>query len=335
MNMKYHILILSLGLSITCSTVFGAVWRVNSTLGSEADFDFPQEAIDSLSVNDGDALLIEGAAAVYPDASLDRLLKLIGPGYFLSENLGLQANPLSAQVNNITVEPGAQGSLLIGIDVVQNVILNEGSVTVNRCRIGNILIVGSATASPNSIISQNYVNQIDINLASDTLLISNNYINNSIFSIFFNSTNVSGGHTVRNNVLGGVIDVYNSEVEENITTGATGSAGPTYFDNRGVVLRFNIGSGEEFGTANGNQSNVDMTTVFFDSESPDDRFQLFPAGPADGTGENGDDIGMFGGSEPYVISGIPPIPTITDIDVPAFGTIDDGLTIHLNGQAND
>ena len=186
MNMKYHILILSLGLSITCSTVFGAVWRVNSTLGSEADFDFSQEAIDSLSVNDGDALLIEGAAAVYPDASLDRLLKLIGPGYFLSENLGLQANPLSAQVNNITVEPGAQGSLLIGIDVVQNVILNEGSVTVNRCRIGNILIVGSATASPNSIISQNYVNQIDINLASDTLLISNNYINNSIFSIFFN-----------------------------------------------------------------------------------------------------------------------------------------------------
>ena len=151
----------------------------------------------------------------------------------------------------------------------------------------------------------------------------------------FTSTNVSGGHTVRNNVLGGVIDVYNSEVEENITTGATGSAGPTYFDNRGVVLRFNIGSGEEFGTANGNQSNVDMTTVFFDSESPDDRFQLFSAGPADGTGENGDDIGMFGGSEPYVISGIPPIPTITDIDVPAFGTIDDGLTIHLNGQAND
>ncbi len=70
-------------------------------------------------------------------------------------------------------------------------------------------------------------------------------------------------------------------------------------------------------------------------ESPDGRFQLLPVGPAHDMGENGGDIGMFGGSEPYVISGIPPIPTITDIDVPAFGTIGDGITIHLKGQAND
>ncbi len=79
---------------------------------------------------------------------------------------------------------------------------------------------------------------------------------------------------------------------------------------------------------------MDIATVFVASGTTDGQFQIEASGPADETGENDADIGMFGGSEPYVLSGIPPIPTITEVIVPAFGSITGGLDIEVKGQAN-
>ena len=53
-----------------------------------------------------------------------------------------------------------------------------------------------------------------------------------------------------------------------------------------------------------------MSSVFLASGTSDGIWQIDPAGPAAGTGTFGIDIGMFGGITPYILSGIPEIPTI-------------------------
>ena len=53
-----------------------------------------------------------------------------------------------------------------------------------------------------------------------------------------------------------------------------------------------------------------MNTVFAGTGSTDGQWQLASGSPAIGTGTNGTDIGMFGGDDPYVLSGLPQIPAI-------------------------
>ena len=66
---------------------------------------------------------------------------------------------------------------------------------------------------------------------------------------------------------------------------------------------------------NGNQLNVNMNDVFVcytncAAFSADGRYQLKALSPAIGAGSNGEDCGMFGGTDPYVLSGMPPVPAI-------------------------
>lgn len=64
---------------------------------------------------------------------------------------------------------------------------------------------------------------------------------------------------------------------------------------------------------NNNQFAVDMSTVFvgYPTQGPysnDGLWQLSPGSPALGAGSGGVDCGMFGGSNPYRLSGMPAIP---------------------------
>jgi hypothetical protein len=50
--------------------------------------------------------------------------------------------------------------------------------------------------------------------------------------------------------------------------------------------------------------------------STDGQWQLKANSPALGAGENGVDCGMFGGSTPYILSGMPNIPAIYYLNTP-------------------
>jgi len=83
---------------------------------------------------------------------------------------------------------------------------------------------------------------------------------------------------------------------------------------------YNLGSGEQFGTQNGNQINVDMNAVFTYSGSTDGQYTLLPSSPAVGAGLGGVDCGAFGVPSPYVLSGMPAnIPSIYLLNAPASG----------------
>lgn len=97
----------------------------------------------------------------------------------------------------------------------------------------------------------------------------------------------------------------------------------------------NIDAGDHFGTENGNQVNVDMSTVFVGTGSTDGQWQLAAGSPAIGAGFNGVDCGMFGGPTPYVLSGIPSIPSIYIFDAPAIGSTAGGLPVRLSVKSRN
>ncbi|HRZ78222.1 MAG TPA: hypothetical protein P5248_12680, partial [Bacteroidales bacterium] len=73
-------------------------------------------------------------------------------------------------------------------------------------------------------------------------------------------------------------------------------------------------------TANGNQSNVSMANVFEGTTgtSTDGQWKLRTGSPAIGAGENGVDCGMYGGPFPYILSGMPNIPSVYYFLAPAI-----------------
>jgi hypothetical protein len=57
--------------------------------------------------------------------------------------------------------------------------------------------------------------------------------------------------------------------------------------------------------------------------------------PAKGSGENGTDAGAFGGDEPYILSGIPSIPSIYQLTVPANVPQGGTLNVQIKAKTNN
>ncbi|MEZ5083070.1 MAG: hypothetical protein R2750_06440 [Bacteroidales bacterium] len=88
------------------------------------------------------------------------------------------------------------------------------------------------------------------------------------------------------------------------------------------LYEYNIGTSTQFGNQNGSQENVLTTDLYVGAtgNSTDGQWQLKVGSPAIGTGEDGADIGIFGGESPYVLSGLPAIPAIYDLNAQSLPT---------------
>jgi len=125
--------------------------------------------------------------------------------------------------------------------------------------------------------------------------------------------------TITNNICQANQIIYNSTYRNNIATGPDGSFRDSFtFIN--TTVENNIGASLQYGTNNGNQSNMDMSTVFIcwyscAGYSSDRRWKLKTGSPAIGGGYGGIDCGIYGGNTPYVLSGLPTVPAIWLLDV--------------------
>ncbi|MEQ8546294.1 MAG: hypothetical protein RIC03_00195 [Cyclobacteriaceae bacterium] len=355
--------ILTLLALVTLGASFHAhakTWRVNNIPEVDADFTTAQAAHDDANVMPSDTLLFEGSPDTYGNITLIKKLVLIGPGYFLGENKGHQANPNSAKLSTVTFakEPGvaptvqnpdginaisSQGSVMLGMEIST---LNTAvpSLTIRRCKTGNVSLLSSAnggryygpisgieytTNSNNAVIIQSVIEfglYLDL---TDNVVVSNNVIastynqptgnnitftNNIVTSTSANSINLSNA-TVRNNIiLGTSITPNNSTYSHNLAVGTS-----------------------TLPAGNNNVNGVAVANLFVGASagSTDGAYKLLNGSVATGAGFNGVDCGIFGGATPYVLSGIPPIPSIYEFTAPGIGTQTDGLQIQVKIKSNN
>jgi hypothetical protein len=318
-----------------CSLSFAAIRRVGffGPFVANVDYQTLQAAHDA--ANAGDTIMIMPGA--YVSVNISKQLVIIGPGYLLdaSGNTGLQANTTSTNPGNgIQFDAGSSNTQVIGCQIgythlegadltgilfkrclFTNAILfnaNASNLTFQQC-----IIEGQVHARSYGVITVNnlsFLNSIFFGYISDYSGINSGFIYNCIFCTNNASNDFRGGTWLIQNCVSdnSIFSAGNSTFYNNISTNSVGLA-------------------NQFPAGNGNQQNKVWTSIFNFTGSSDGQFTLKAGSPAIGAGLNGTtatDCGIFGGSFPYRLSGIPPVPTIYALSSPQ-GTLPAGNTVQV------
>jgi hypothetical protein len=313
-------------------------WRVNNNPAIDADFATFQEAVAGAS--EGDTLYVEGSQFSYGDQYLTKRLVVIGPGYFLTENDSTQVSNLEAKFEEFAIDTLASGSKIYGLWFWDgDVVINGSDVVFARNKIPyyhDHIMLAQNNSVINCVITQNYCSAI----ASSTtyfnpvnVLISNNYIDSWI-SFHGNSSCV-----IFNNLIGIKCVVYNSIIKNNIHYGSS-SSGDGFNENTNNVFEYNMTTKSTIIPGVGNVSDIVPEDIFVDYDgsldySTDGKWQLKEGSAAIGAGENGVDCGMFGGTSPYVLSGMPAVPHIYEAIVPTSGSAASGLPVTIKVKSQN
>jgi hypothetical protein len=271
---------------------------------------------------------------------------LIGPGYFLNQNDSTYANANFARFLSIKIQATAAGTEIYGVYIfttdnnTNNLKIYASDVIISRNYFNqsgqNALSIQSDVQ--NVTITQNYLYELYVNAKASNIIISNNYIGYRIYI----GINSSSGMITNNVIAQRIENVYNCQIKNNIIYQAAGGD-VLSVNNSGNYIAYNLSSAALPASGNygpGNLESVDMSTVFAGyptqgAYSTDGRWQLLDGGPASGAGEGGIDCGMFGGSLPYVLSGLPAIPRIYEAIIPTAGSTVSGLPVIIKVKSQN
>ncbi len=334
-------------LNVIC---YAKIWRVNNNVGINADFTTLQAAHNGAAT--GDTLYLEGSPTSYGALTCTKKLAIIGTGYFLDQNPDLQANAAISKVDAISFNTGSAGSSIQGVSLSNSIIyVNVSNILIRRNYFGSPSgtnpiynaqpnLIQIASNASNIFITQNFCVTIYAPGTSTGILIINNLIG---IGYEYGYPNVSSTclnlsanciAIVKNNIFrNGQVSIFNSNLSNNIMyVGALAGTGN--------LLSNNIGNGTQFGTASGNQSNVSMASVFELTGSFDGAYKLKAGSPAIGAGYGSTaqipvDAGMFGGTSPYALSGIPAIPSIYFFSNQPVGSNSDPIKVQVKVRSNN
>ncbi|MDL2223419.1 hypothetical protein LJB98_04910 [Bacteroidales bacterium OttesenSCG-928-M11] len=292
-------------------TMSAKTWRVNN-LDNSADFQDMDKAIETIAA--GDTIYLEGSSNYYIlSNAITKKVAIIGPGYFLEENPNTQVSKTPAQIRSTNATTGivllAAGISIEGVNLYHYTYVGADNITIKRCYMGNDI---SFTKQVNAVVNnatiiQNYVygNKIDGNNIANNCIVTNN-LSHGIS--FFNKS------TIENNTI--------------ISTASTALS-----NNTGCSIKNNITTGTSYYNTNCDISNNSTATtsdyITQSTASTDGKYQIASTSALMTSGTNGSQIGAFGGSSPYVLSGLPSVPHIYEIDAPNTASKVSGLQVTI------
>jgi len=317
-------------LIVASANLFATVWRVNPTPNSSAPYSTLQAAHDASSTHNYDTLYLEGSTYSAGGINMTKKLTIIGNGYFLAQNPETQYNIQPSIINSyVYCYAGCEGSKFIGLTFQSYVYIYTNNLTFERNNFtyGNYYAIYPQASCSDILILNNYFEtysyyySMNFPYTHSNILIANNYFNGYVNV----STNFSG--IFANNIFGSTATLYNSTLVNNIALSSVTLSN--------CITTYNIGNSTQFNNQNGNQQNVSQTALFvgLTGNSTDGQWQLKAGSPAIGAGEGGTDIGMFGGDYPYVLSGLPPIPAIYDLDAQSLPS--NTLDVNLKAKSHN
>lgn len=322
------------------------IWRVNNNAGISADattltilFDGTNNLPANPEAANGDTIHVEPSTTAYAFPTINKQVVIIGNGYLLTgagSNAGLQENTLTSIVGGFRFANGSAGTKIIGITLSNSNDFSSGySGTVNivfeKCRYINSPLFSFTTGATYDGITFRKCLMPGINnsSAANVAALNNFIVENCIVvgNVFWCKPPAATNFIVRNNVfsLGAspAVDLNNAYVANNLFL--TGAALNSFVS---CNVKNNIftanQTGVTVGPLNVNGNNLisqTLASIIVNSGSDDGKFVLAAGSPAiaGGVDISGSkpDCGAFGGNDPYKLSGIPGIPTIYSLTVPA------------------
>ena len=321
--MKKNLIFLMLGL-LAVNISFAKIWRVNNT-GVPADFTTAQAANDAGTVANGDTIHFEPSGTTYGNLLLNKRLVIIGNGYFLgsvltNSNPDLQANTATSIIDNLYVQGGGSSSVIMGMTfttVYIGWLTPVNNLLFRRNRVTSVLSFYTAGTTNVQIMQCYFDGSIGQSGSHTNVMIANNII---IQGVTFDADD---NGTFQNNILHATGIAYASSFQNFTLRSNILLAGSISLTT--CLVEFNLANATQFGTASGNQQNVDMSTAFagyptIGSNSYDGRYILKAGSPAIAAGYGSVDCGAYGNTPTYVKSGMPDVPSIYKLSVPPIVT---------------
>jgi hypothetical protein len=298
------------------------IWRVNNNTGVVADFTTIQAAHDGAAA--GDTIHLEPSVNSYGVLNMSKRLVIFGMGQFAENNPGIHWDTRLPYVGNINIYNGSNGSTLmvrtngrIYLESVSDINLMRCAATTSGGAPGYVTGYLELNNSDNILATGCWFSYVNFRNNSNSFLLTNCIIGNCVYN--------DGGSDgiITNNVINAV-DFYAG----NANCGSLNNSvvGNNIFNRYGPPSTFfncnvsnNLAPNTNLPDGNGNQRNVDMSTVFVNNAGGfvDNVYQLKPGSPAIGAGGGGVDCGAFGGTTPFRLAMNPPIPSINKLSLPA------------------
>ncbi len=283
----------------------------------------------------GDTILL------YPGnwtATFTKKIVLISYGYLTDQNPNLQVITGTNTVN-ITLATGSDNCIFTGIDGLSLTVNTNASIAgiiVSRCYV--TITLNNKTYN-NWQVTQSTILTFNGNVYGGS--ITNWLISNCVINSFNMKINGSQSCLFTNNICqpGYVIDFGNANLvcQNNVFMYyRTNSAAATYQnniqDNNYIALPNNNGN------QNLDPSVINNLFVGYPTQGTysDDGLWVLKAGSAAiGTGVGGTDCGIYGGTNPYRLSGIPAIPAFYKLTAPSTTTSTNPYTITFSVRSNN
>jgi hypothetical protein len=312
------------------------IWRVNNTPGINADFSDLQVAI--YSAEDGDTLYVEGVEFRTKSGNIfvNKKLSIIGAGYFLE---GKQSAKI---LSSLFIIPKATGTVIHGLDLV-SINVAADNVDISRNNIGKVSIGSyhdslsgsSITVAVSDLnISHNIFNRDNGNgIQSWFNGLSNTTISNNIMDYMWACIDLNGDMNnviIANNTILGVKSTLSS-YESGKSIVANNAIIQNNYCTGDIYMGYELDNNKYYSANNSASNNISDPSLrnYLAKGINDNYYQLSVHSPAKNAGYDGTDLGAFGGSNPYVLSGLPPIPVIYEMSAPVSGSAATGLPVKI------
>jgi hypothetical protein len=337
---------------------------VNNTPGVVADYKTLQGALDSVAP--GTLILLQPGISTYGEVTVSKRVGIIGAGYFLNQNAepNRQATPRESVVSLIVFDAGSNGSYITGISMTGNTntgqnrfnFSNTSDITISRCLIhpGSNQWIAYMYRSSAVTIKQSYI-RVPGGGGHAYILSSRESTGLQFFNNIFTSdgdgygfilpteyfSNYTASILFKNNVMHNVGNPIYYPSACTMINNIIFQTSSGYNQVNAVAASNNVGNAT-YSAAGPNIVNAVKTDVFVLNSDPsissiDAAWKLKPGSAAIGYAQGGGDCGAFGGepNERYELSGIAEfVPNIFYMNVPAVGTTNGGLPVHIKVRAN-
>ena len=317
------------------------IHRVSNTPGSTATFSTIQAAHDSALPFD--TLMVEpwfdpgistpsDSLLGYAPTVISKNVVIIGNGYFNDQLFPERVMPGSSRIQRLSLTSGASGTSIHGVDAAK-IQIGANGVTVQHSRVQHLRLqsCGNAKIQAN-FIEGGYPGLPAIALINATF---NQVVNNIViapvdmlgtdqYCLFVQSG--AFGNSYNHNVFdGGLLSLQDAVMANSIFSGALlqdfGDAFIEFciFSTTGVVTEFDSQGipntlGNILDPTLNNQLDIDLLNVFDSSSvSPDGSFDIQPTSVADGTSNDGGNIGAFD-VDGYALGGFAKVPVVALFD---------------------